>query len=39
MFDLSDVLWKIRARRIGHTLPGLARDKIMATVVWLLETL
>jgi DNA topoisomerase-1 len=39
MFELSDVLWKIRERvesDIG--LPGLARDKIMATLVWLLET-
>ena len=39
MFDLSDVLWKIRERvESDITLPGLARDKIMATVVWLLET-
>jgi DNA topoisomerase-1 len=39
MFDLSDVLWKIRERvESDIALPGLARDKIMATVVWLLET-
>ena len=39
MFELSDVLWKIRERvESDITLPGLARDKIMATVVWLLET-
>ena len=38
MFALSDVLWKIR-ERVEHdvALPGLARDKVMATVVWLLE--
>ena len=35
----SDVLWKIRERvEADITLPGLARDKVMATVVWLLET-
>src|SRR3954465_9224697 len=39
MFELSDVLWKIRERvESAITLPGLARDKVMATVVWLLET-
>ena len=39
MFALSDVLWKIRERvESDIELPGLARDKIMATVVWLLET-
>jgi DNA topoisomerase-1 len=39
MFELSDVLWKIRERvESDISLPGLARDKIMATVVWLLET-
>jgi DNA topoisomerase-1 len=39
LFDLSDVLWKIRERvESDIALPGLARDKIMATVVWLLET-
>jgi DNA topoisomerase-1 len=39
MFELSDVLWKIRERvETDIELPGLARDKIMATVVWLLET-
>lgn len=39
MFELSDVLWKIRERvEADIALAGLARDKIMATVVWLLET-
>jgi len=39
MFELSDVLWKIRERvESDIALPGRARDKIMATVVWLLET-
>ena len=39
MFELSDVLWKIRERvESDIDLPGLARNKIMATVVWLLET-
>ncbi|HEV7836635.1 MAG TPA: hypothetical protein VGO75_01095 [Gemmatimonadaceae bacterium] len=39
MFELSDVLWKIRERvETDIELEGLARDKIMATVVWLLET-
>src|SRR6476620_8404845 len=39
MFELSDVLWKVRERvESDIELPGLARDKIMATVVWLLET-
>jgi DNA topoisomerase-1 len=39
MFELSDVLWKVRERvESDITLPGLARDKVMATVVWLLET-
>src|SRR5437764_5436555 len=39
MFELSDVLWKICERvESDIALPGLARDKIMATVVWLLET-
>ena len=39
MFELSDVLWKIRERvESDIKLPGLARDKVMATVVWLLET-
>lgn len=38
MFAFSEVLWKIREsveRDIG--LPGLPREKVMATVVWLLE--
>ena len=39
MFELSDVLWRIRERvETDIELPGLARDKIMATVVRLLET-
>ena len=39
MFELADVLWKIRERvESDIQLPGLARDKVMATVVWLLET-
>jgi len=39
LFELADVLWKIRERvESDIELPGLARDKIMATVVWLLET-
>ena len=38
MFALSDVLWKIRERvERDIALPGLTRDKVMATVVWLLE--
>jgi DNA topoisomerase-1 len=38
MIALSDVLWKIRERvERDIALPGLARDKVMATVVWLLE--
>jgi len=38
MLSLSDVLPKIR-ERVEHdiALPGLARDKVMATLVWLLE--
>jgi DNA topoisomerase-1 len=39
MFELSDVLWKVRERvESDIAKEGLARDKIMATVVWLLET-
>jgi DNA topoisomerase-1 len=38
MIALSDVLWKIRQRvEADIALPGLSRDKVMATVVWLLE--
>lgn len=38
MFELSDVLWKIRERvETDIAKEGLDRDKIMATVVWLLE--
>jgi DNA topoisomerase-1 len=38
MLALSDVLWKIR-ERVEHdiALPRLTREKVMATVVWLLE--
>ena len=39
MFELSDVLWKVRERvESDIAKPGHARDKIMAWVVWLLET-
>ena len=38
MFALADVLWKVRQRvERDIALPGLARNKVMATVVWLLE--
>jgi DNA topoisomerase-1 len=38
MIALSDVLWKIRERvESDIALPDLPRDKVMATVVWLLE--
>ena len=38
MIALSDVLWRIRERvESDIALPGLTRDKVMATVVWLLE--
>jgi DNA topoisomerase-1 len=38
MIALSDVLWKIRERvERDIALPGLSRDKVMATLVWLLE--
>jgi DNA topoisomerase-1 len=38
MIALSDVLWKIRQRvEADIALPELPRDKVMATVVWLLE--
>ncbi|MDQ6888362.1 MAG: DNA topoisomerase IB [Gemmatimonadota bacterium] len=38
MLTLSDVLWKVR-EQVEHdiSLPGLPREKVMATVVWLLE--
>ena len=38
MLALSEVLWKIR-ERVEHdiALPGLPREKVMATLVWLLE--
>jgi DNA topoisomerase I len=38
MVELSDVLWQVRERvERDITRPGLARDKVMATLVWLLE--
>src|SRR5919199_6326599 len=38
MLALSDVLWKVRERvERDIALPGLTREKVMATVVWLLE--
>ncbi len=38
MIALSDVLWKIRQRvEADIALPELPREKVMATVVWLLE--
>jgi DNA topoisomerase-1 len=38
MFELKDVLWKIRTRvEDDIALEGLPRAKVMATVVWLLE--
>ena len=38
MFELKDVLWKIRNRvEEDIALEGLPRAKVMATVVWLLE--
>lgn len=38
MFELKDVLWRIRTRvEDDITLEGLPRAKVMATVVWLLE--
>jgi DNA topoisomerase-1 len=38
MIALSDVLWRIR-ERVEHdiALPELSHDKVMATIVWLLE--
>jgi DNA topoisomerase-1 len=38
MFTFSEVLWRIRERvQDDIALPGLPREKVMATVVWLLE--
>ena len=38
LFSLSEVLWKIRERvETDIARPGLTREKVMATVVWLLE--
>ena len=40
MIALSDVLWKVRERvESDIALPDLPREKVMATVVWLLEYL
>jgi DNA topoisomerase-1 len=38
LFDFGDVIWKIR-NQVEHDilLPGLPREKVLATVVWLLE--
>src|SRR5579862_4950390 len=38
LFEFGEVIWKIRVR-VEHdvVLPGLPRDKVLATVVWLLE--
>jgi DNA topoisomerase-1 len=38
MVELSDVLWQVRERvERDIARPGLQRDKVMATLVWLLE--
>jgi DNA topoisomerase I len=38
MFDFGEVLWRIRERvERDVLLDGLPRDKVLATVVWLLE--
>jgi DNA topoisomerase-1 len=38
LFDFGDVIWRIRDRvERDVLLPGLPRDKVLATVVWLLE--
>jgi DNA topoisomerase-1 len=38
LFELGDVFWKIRERvERDVTLPGVPREKVMATLVWLLE--
>jgi len=38
MVELSDVLWKVRARvERDIALRGLQRKRVMATIVWLLE--
>jgi DNA topoisomerase-1 len=38
MFAFSEVLWKVRERvELDIGRPGLPREKVMATVVWLLE--
>jgi len=38
LFDFGEVIWKIRDS-VEHDilLPGLPREKVLATVVWLLE--
>ena len=38
LFEFGEVIWKIRERVENDIqLPGLPRDKVLATVVWLLE--
>jgi DNA topoisomerase-1 len=38
LFEFGDVIWKIRERVENDVqLPGLPREKVLATVVWLLE--
>ncbi|HYU53756.1 MAG TPA: hypothetical protein VEK37_12475, partial [Gemmatimonadaceae bacterium] len=38
LFAFGDVVWKIRERVENDVqLPGLPREKVLATVVWLLE--
>ena len=38
MVELSDVLWEVRERvERDVARPGLPREKVMATIVWLLE--
>ena len=38
LFDFGDVIWKIRQKvEQDVALDGLPRDKVLATVVWLLE--
>lgn len=38
LFEFGEVIWKIR-ERVEHdvALPGLPREKVLATLVWLLE--
>lgn len=38
LFEFGDVIWRIRERVESDVLrPGLPREKVLATVVWLLE--